>query len=277
MEPQKFTQKRIAIVLVAVLVGLSGITIWRNHKQNQDTDNKDVTAKVEQPKDHTEIKKEPEVKPETETETKTKPEAEPETETKKAPTSEYSYTAKLGDSFIGLSRQALTSYSKQTNTTLNSAQLLQAENTLATKAGFPLLDVGQTVAFTPAELKDAVALATTTQVPTQDTKADTKQENQKSATAEAYSATAKAGQSYTIIARQAVTNYLEKNTGTTLTPAQRVAAETYITKAAGEPQLEIGQNVTITKAVIDSAITQASALTPQQQARWNNWARNVTF
>ena len=63
----------------------------------------------------------------------------------------------------------------------------------------------------------------------------------------------------------------------TLTGAQRIAAETTLGVAAGLPELEVGQNVTITKTALQQAVDAAKGLSMEQQALWAPYAADVTF
>ena len=96
------------------------------------------------------------------------------------------------------------------------------------------------------------------------------QQTQTATTSADYSATASPGDSYTFHARTAIAKYLQTNKQT-LSPEQRIAAESYVTVAAGSPSLEIGQTVAITAKTIADAVSRASSLSTDEQAAWAQW------
>lgn len=91
-----------------------------------------------------------------------------------------------------------------------------------------------------------------------------------------YSYEAQSGDSYTKIARKAVQTYGIINS-VNLTEAGIVFAETNLTLAAGSPELEVGQKVEISEAILSEWVKKAQELTDTQQARWAVYARNVDF
>jgi hypothetical protein len=91
-----------------------------------------------------------------------------------------------------------------------------------------------------------------------------------------YSVQAKAGDSYMLLARSAVTKHVKDNK-LTLTGAQRIAAETTLGVAAGLPELEVGENVTFTKTALQQAVDAAKGLSIEQQAVWAPYAADVIF
>lgn len=95
-------------------------------------------------------------------------------------------------------------------------------------------------------------------------------------TARELSYTVRAGDSYTAIVRAAVTRTMTANKAT-LSPAQRVAAETYIVQAAGAPAVDIAQTVTLSTEAIEAAIEKAQALTDDELAAWDIFASQVDF
>lgn len=85
-----------------------------------------------------------------------------------------------------------------------------------------------------------------------------------------YSYTAAAGDSYTVLARQAVAV-----AGSDLTAAERVAAETKLTQDAGEPYLEVGQSVRLEKDTVTAAVEWAKSLSEAEKAAWQPYADMV--
>lgn len=86
---------------------------------------------------------------------------QPAEDTSKAPSRvEYSYTAEAGDSYVLLARKAIDEYATSTNTALSPEQRIAAETFIINDAGFPQIDIGQTVTFSNDTIKDAVDRAT---------------------------------------------------------------------------------------------------------------------
>lgn len=91
-----------------------------------------------------------------------------------------------------------------------------------------------------------------------------------------YEYTAKAGDSYTVLARKAVQTYGIVNK-VKLSGAQIIAAETFLTNAAGSPYLNLGQAVSMKVDDVKSAITQAQGLSAAQLALWQTYVPFVNF
>ena len=203
---------------------------------------------------------------------------EEQPEAKVTPQDSYAYTAKSGDSYTALARDAIAQYAKAKKIEVTAAQQLQAEVELVNAAGAPLLDIGQTVGITKdavaQALQTAGAVAATSTTEQKQTTTPTADAN--NGTANDYSVQAKAGDSYMLLARGAVTKYMKDNK-VTLTSEQRIAAETTLGVAAGLPELEVGQNVTITKTALQQAVDAAKGLSMEQQALWAPYAADVLF
>ena len=203
---------------------------------------------------------------------------EEQTEVKVAPQDSYAYTAKSGDSYTALARDAIAQYAKAKDIEVTAAQQLQAEVELVNAAGAPLLDIGQSVSITKdvvaRALQAAGAVAATSATEQKQTTTPTADTN--NGTAKDYSVQAKAGDSYMLLARSAVTKHVKDNK-LTLTGAQRIAAETTLGVAAGLPELEVGQNVTFTKTALQQAVDAAKGLSIEQQAVWAPYAADVIF
>lgn len=189
--------------------------------------------------------------------------------------STYEFTAQAGDSYTAMARQALERYSSKHKVDTASYHALAAEVALVNTAGAPLLEVGQVVQISEGDIaaavkehKVAVAAATTTTAAEAATPIATETDNASNADSkDGYTYTAKAGDSYTALVRAAIAQYANDN-DTTLTSAQRVAAETAIVTAASQPSIAIGQTVTIETSRVADAVRTASALTAEQQAAW---------
>ena len=149
---------------------------------------------------------------------------------------------------------------------------------LANAAGAPLLEIGQSVRIT----KDAVAQALQTAGAVAATSATEQKQtiaptaDTSNGTVKDYSVQAKAGDSYMLLARSAVTKHIKDNK-LALTGAQRIAAETTLGVAAGLPAVEVGENVTFTKTALQQAVDAAKGLSIEQQAVWAPYAENVIF
>lgn len=95
-------------------------------------------------------------------------------------------------------------------------------------------------------------------------------------TTDPYAYTARAGDSYTVLARKAVQTYGIREK-VKQSQAQIVAAETFLTSAAGFPAVNEGQAVTFKKADVAAAIKQAQGLSSAQLAAWQTYVSNVDF
>ena len=180
------------------------------------------------------------------------------------------YTTSAGSSYTLFAREAVSSVVTNQQLQASTAQTLQAEVELANNAGSPLLDVGQAVTISRADVIAALQHAGV-KIDAQKTQ-DSHGSNPQAAAASAdYSAAANPGDSYTLHARAAIAKYLQANKQA-LSPEQRAAAESYIVSAAGAPALEIGQTVVINSKTIADAVTRASSLSASERAAWSQWA-----
>lgn len=117
--------------------------------------------------------------------------------------------------------------------------------------------------------------------PKENTKKDTNKEQAPSKPAvnedkSAYNFTASAGDSYTVLARQAIMKY-SKDNKQNLSKAQIIAAETFLTQEVGSPQINEGQSVYIKKSAVSSVVTKAKALSPNVLAAWQVYVPLVNF
>ena len=206
----------------------------------------------------------------------------------KKPSDTFTYTASAGSSYTLFAREAVSSVVSNQQLQASTTQTLQAEVELTNNAGSPLLDIGQAVAISRADViaalqhtgvkaatqnasTDSAAQSHESDKSKENTPAKNTQQTQTTTTSADYNATASPGDSYTFHARTAIAKYLQENKRT-LSPEQRVAAESYVTVAAGSPSLEIGQTVTITTKTIADAVSRASSLSTDEQAAWAQWA-----
>ena len=193
-----------------------------------------------------------------------------DTNTAKETGDTFAYTASAGSSYTLFAREAVSSVVANQQLQASTAQTLQAEVELANNAGSPLLDVGQAVTISRADVIAALQHAGV-KIDAQKTQ-DSHGSNAQAAAASAdYSAAANPGDSYTLHARAAIAKYLQANKQA-LSPEQRAAAESYIVSAAGAPSLEVGQTVVINSKTIADAVARASSLSTSEQAAWSQWA-----
>ena len=193
-----------------------------------------------------------------------------DTNTAKETGDTFAYTASAGSSYTLFAREAVSSVVANQQLQASTAQTLQAEVELANNAGSPLLDIGQAVTISRADVIAALQHAGV-KIDAQKTQ-DSHGSNAQAAAASAdYSAAANPGDSYTLHARAAIAKYLQANKQA-LSPEQRAAAESYIVSAAGAPALEVGQTVVINSKTIADAVARASSLSASEQAAWSQWA-----
>jgi hypothetical protein len=84
--------------------------------------------------------------------------------------------------------------------------------------------------------------------------------------------TAKAGDSYTELARSSVIKYDQATDSLTLNAAQVTAAETWVTQEAGSPAINVGQTVTVSKTSVEKFAKQAAELSDAAKARWKKYS-----
>lgn len=283
MRKIRFSQKQFALLCAVVLVAVSVVAMvrqsgWVSDAQRQLGEN---TTKTQPQKTDTADKADKVERKDTakKDDSNTQPAAkEEQTEAKVAPQDSYAYTAKSGDSYTALARDAIAQYAKAKKIEVTAAQQLLAEVELVNAAGAPLLDIGQLVSITKdavaQALQTAGAVAITSATEQKQTTTPTADTN--NGTAKDYSVQAKAGDSYMLLARSAVTKHIKDNK-LALTGAQRIAAETTLGVAAGLPAVEVGENVTFTKTALQQAVEAARSLSIEQQALWAPYAENVIF
>lgn len=91
-----------------------------------------------------------------------------------------------------------------------------------------------------------------------------------------YNYTAGPGDSYSVLARKAVQTYglSEK---ISLSQAQLIAAETYLTQAGHDSLLNLGQSVIIIRSDVANAVARAKALTLEGQQQWQQFVSLVDY
>ena len=285
---------KIALILAGVLAVLSVVTLLRHVDLSSGSNDRAKTSTAEQksvaPADTSNTRqKETATTPEIAKSTTT-PEKAPE---KTAAAGEHTFTATAGDSYTGLARQAVDKYADAHNLQLTDAERLDAEVALANDAGAPYLEVGQNVAIAESAVAAALPAQTETidtdsaeskTTKSEDVKTQAKDTQQSSPAPSKTETTdtadsslmAAAGDSYTTLARAAIAKASDRSK-TTLNAAQKVAAETYLSEAAGFPALEIGQDISLPASAVDAAIAKAAALSAADQAAWQSYADDVIF
>ncbi len=280
MRKIRFSQKQFALLCAVVLVVVSVVAMvrqsgWMYDAQRQLDGN---TTKTEPQKTDTADKvdqKDTVKKDDSNAQPVTK---EEQPETKVTPQDSYAYTAKSGDSYTALARDAIAQYAKAKKIDTTAEQLLRAEVELANAAGAPLLEIGQSVSITKDAVAQALQIAGTVAATgaTEQKQTTTPSADTNNGTAKDYSVQAKAGDCYVKIARNAITKHIKDNK-LALTGAQRIAAETTLGVAAGLPAVEVGENVTFTQTALQQAVDAAKGLSIEQQAVWAPYAENVIF
>lgn len=85
------------------------------------------------------------------------------------------------------------------------------------------------------------------------------------------------GDSYTLVSRHALAQYLKNYPDQTLTNGQKVFIEEKLRQTVKNVKLTVGLFVQFQIEDIQSAIQQSKELTPIQLEKWNEYARGVLF
>jgi hypothetical protein len=105
---------------------------------------------------------------------------------------------------------------------------------------------------------------------------NTSEENTSDESSASYNYVAQPNDSYTKMTRKAVQTYgIESETN--LSGAQIVYVETNLTIAAGSPVLVVGDEVSISRALVQEWVEKAGTLTEEQQSAWQVYADRVDF
>ncbi|MFH1392750.1 MAG: hypothetical protein ABIG90_03750 [bacterium] len=95
---------------------------------------------------------------------------------------------------------------------------------------------------------------------------------------EVFSETAQKGDGITHLARKALAKYLEKTGGDPeLTKEHKIYIEDYLQNRTGEDSLEIGDQKTFSKSLIEEAIQKAKTLNSEQLQQIAPFAQNVSL
>lgn len=104
------------------------------------------------------------------------------------------------------------------------------------------------------------------------TAGSTSAETENTASTDNYVYIAKSGDSYTELARSSVIKYDQSNNEIELNAAQVTAAETWVTQEAGSPAINLGSEVSVSKASVEKFAKQAASLDDATKARWQKYA-----
>lgn len=286
-----FTEKRVALVCAAVLLGLLVYPVLK-YAGLLGGDDSSVLRSGQRKTTRQAIVSEKKT-------TKEAPVAE-QTSVAEKPKDTYNYTAEAGGSYTLAARQAINSYIDEEKISVDDSRRLVAEVNLVNAAGAPYLEIGQAVTISRADVAKELSVKsadesvkTAKEAPvaesadTQNNATDTSKQNdiptqnddvkdtqkQKPAATSDVVKIATVGDSYTLIAREAVKSVAAGS----LNDAQKIAAETYLASQAGFPELAVGQNVTINNSAIQNALKFARGLTAEQQAAWQVYVPYVVF
>lgn len=260
MQRSQKIQRIIAVVCGLILVAVI-TSILINNSQSQTDTVKNVPNSQNQSSAETE-EKSAEVSPEKEVTDKTEPGQD-----------SYSFTAVAGDSYTALARKAVGQYIATNQLSTSKAQQARFAAALASNAGSPLLEIGQVVTIQESDIATLIGKPSgTTETPKEADNKDTIDDNSKQdATSTDYSYTADRGDSYSILARRAISEH-SVGINLKLTSSQRIAAETTIITAAGFPRLSVGQKVTFSYIDIKDAVSEAQVLSAEQLMIWQPYA-----
>jgi hypothetical protein len=91
-----------------------------------------------------------------------------------------------------------------------------------------------------------------------------------------YNYIAQPGDSHSLLSRKAVQTYGIINS-VSLSQAQIIAAETYLTLATGSLVLSQGQAISIEESAVKTAVEKAQTLTEAAQSLWQKYADRANF
>lgn len=87
-----------------------------------------------------------------------------------------------------------------------------------------------------------------------------------------YVYTAVAGDSFTELARASVIRYDLDTESIDLNAAQVTAAETWVTQDSGSPQINVGQEVLVSKELVQKYSEKAAGLSDEVKSKWQSYA-----
>lgn len=151
-------------------------------------------------------------------------------------------------------------------------------NLVVVMIGVLLLVIGFAFSRTDTEVAENQEVAVA-QETTEETAEETVEDNVEpadTAEAENYTYIAQPGDSYTKMVRKAVQTYGIVN-GVDLSSAEIVYAETTLTREAGAPMLEVGQEVVIEQSAVQQVVDKAGQLSEEAEALWATYVPHVDF
>ncbi len=92
-----------------------------------------------------------------------------------------------------------------------------------------------------------------------------------------YTYSTPAGCSLSLLTRRSLQLFDEEKTDLTLSPAQAMYAETNIVKQLGDRWLEVGEKVTIDRALVEDYSKKGLSLTSEQTSAWQYYADQADF
>jgi len=90
---------------------------------------------------------------------------------------------------------------------------------------------------------------------------------------DSYTYVVQEGDSYSIIVRRAISEH----GGSSLSSAQKIAAEAKLVEQAGWPEVDAGQSVRIDSAALSQAISSARSMTADEQQMWQSYADDIVW
>lgn len=280
------TQKIVAIICGLLLLSVVLAIILSKTRSNNTNDSNTSNAEVQAPqvsKKSTDSKISESPKPSSVPEVTTQPEdnnadkKKPVVTDTKPTNEKYTFTAVSGDSYTVLARSAVTQYAEANKLTITDIQKQQAEADLAVRAGSPFLEIGQVVIIQKSDISEVLKIVAPVIAEPKESELKVPKEEKKSTdAAKDQSFNAISGDSYSLLTRKAISVYAS-NSKLTLSPTQRIAAETTIIAAAGFPAINVGQLVTFTHVSIKDAVEAAQDLSVDQLSNWQPYANLVSF
>lgn len=128
---------------------------------------------------------------------------------------------------------------------------------------------------TPEAEAPAPAEQTNTNTQTSETNTPTQATQDKKDNA-SYTYVARNGDSFVLMARASIDRYA-KSIHASMTPAQRVAAETLLMDRAGSPELDVEQRVTLSADDVKKAVERAQSLSDDELDGWSYFADQIDF
>lgn len=90
---------------------------------------------------------------------------------------------------------------------------------------------------------------------------------------DSYTYTVQDGDSYSIIVRRAISEH----GGSSLSSAQKIAAEAKLVEQAGWPEVDAGQSIKVDSIALSQAISLARSMTADEQQMWQSYADDIVW